>query len=240
MGFPTRRQGTPTSSGGSSVTTLTVTLGSAPLLGSVLVGCCYTGAGTSLVCKDSNSNFFTEITNVGGNHCFYMIAPSNATASITLSWTTAVSFSQFQVDEFTVSGGTGTLDAAATVTVGNVATGAAGAINQPSITPTFGAGELFYAYCGPNQSVSTPTTGSTQGLWTGGANTIASGGNAGEYILNSPSSSTAVNMTDSVASDNYSALAVAFYIPVVLIPPSLDYVPGSGEVSRPGWKAIAW
>jgi hypothetical protein len=90
-------------------------------------------------------------------------------------------------------------------------TGSGTTLNGLSITPT-GSSELLYAAAGTaTGSVSAPTAGSAQGVWTGGGGGLDSSNTGGgtEYDL-SASAVTSINFTDSASNDTYSALAVAF------------------------------
>src|SRR6266581_1172642 len=90
-------QGASAPSGGSTSTTITVTLTTNPVTGNlVCVGLALGGAVTSLTIKDANNNSYTISPNspaieAGSNRVYlaYLLsAPANASKTITAAWTT--------------------------------------------------------------------------------------------------------------------------------------------------------
>lgn len=148
---------------------------------------------------------------------YYLIAPSNASKTINVTW----SFSQVGsentifADEFSGQAAFDK-DVAGSGTSGT-------AINQPTIVPTK-ANELLYAGSVPfTNNNASPTNGATQGVWTGcGGGINASSGASVEYDL-SASSSTAVNFTQSSTGGAWAAMVMAFSILVDTVTETLQY-----------------
>jgi hypothetical protein len=174
--------------------------------------------GLSIV--DSNSNpyaitphspapLITTPGTTGATYLAFLLpAPSNASATITATWTGTTGTSGVQVfaDEFSFTGKcVFDIDIAATNTTG------AATITTPSITPTYGAGELLYSVAGSTGTITAPTAGATLGAWTGGGGGISDGDDA-EYILSSAAGATAVDYTQG-AGQGWAAMAMAFYNP---------------------------
>jgi hypothetical protein len=195
----------------SSVTTVTLTLPANPTPGDLIcVGATFSGTISSLSVQDSNSNSYTVTpnspspSNAAGNTwlAYLLIAPSNATKTIILSWTNSFSV-EVWAEEFSISSGTQVFDKDVT------GTGTGTAINTPSITPTF-SGELLFSAMACQGTASAPVAyPSTQGLWTGTVGGIQSGNDA-EFIL-SASAATAVNYVQA-PSDLWSGMVMGFYI----------------------------
>jgi hypothetical protein len=174
---------------------------------------------TSVGLADCNSNTLVATANspatstTVGEHVYAFVyntagkvAPSNACKTYTASWTGSASFLFVLGDDFSVSGGTASFDK--DVAASNATSGAAGQVTLPSITPANSA-SLLWTSVSPNAYINAPTAGSTQGVWTGGAQTGAGNGPATEYEL-SGTGATATNMTDNSATDAYAGMAVAF------------------------------
>ena|SRR5208282_1808395 len=210
-----------------AVTTFSITLGAAPTVGNLvcfgIIITCSTGVSSNLLVRDGNGNTYTitpnspssQVTQTGGaggggmtgsTYAAYLVAPANASATITATWTNGTTLGvQIFVDEFHSSLSGIVFD---TDTAGSDATGA---INQtsPSITPNYGAGELFWSISGSTNTYTAPTAGATIGVWTGNAGGIQNG-DAAEYVLSGANAATAVNYTQS-AVYGWSAMVVAFY-----------------------------
>ena len=212
----THVQGVLSSSGASSVTSLTATLGSTPVARNLLIcGVILGGTNTTKqICKDSNNNFYVNtrltpyLASGGFAGIYYLIAPSNATTSVTLSWTSSIS-GAIWVDEFGTGGANVILDTEATATGGPAVT-----MNTPSITPGTPT-ELLYAIGSSGSSnVTAPTANGTLGIWTGtggGPDSATGTGGGTEYLLSSSSGSSAVQFTQA-ASSSWASMVAAFKI----------------------------
>lgn len=234
--------------GSGTVSTLSVSLGSNPTPGDlVCVGISLANQSTyasSMTVKDGNGNAYTvtpsspAFFSAAGFYCqiwlaYLVNAPSNANATITVSWTTA-SYAHIWAEEF--SGGTATFDKDATA---NSSTGSAYTLNLPSITPT-NAGELLYSTVNPLGSVTAPAAGATLGAWTGAAGGISSSGPASEYDL-SASSATAVDYTDNTSGDTYCAMAMAFSLTgAAAFQPDEDFPAPTGGPQAADQTATMW
>lgn len=195
----------------SATTSMTITLTSNPTLGDlVCVAVTPAVAVTAMTCKDSNNNSYTATpsspstieTGAGQVWLFYLLsAPSNATKTLTVAWTTSSDAGGW-ADEFSYGTQTCTFDKDASG-VGTTGT----TINLPSITPT-NSGSLLYAAAAAGGTISAPTANATLGSWTGSGGAITDGDMA-EYDLNA-SGATAVQFTQT--SGNWSALAMAFFL----------------------------
>jgi hypothetical protein len=211
----------------SAVATLSITLGTTPVAGNlVCVGViitCSTGLSSNLLVQDGNGNTYTispnspagQVTQSGGaggggqtgqTYSCYLVAPANATATITATWTnSATTGVQIFVDEFhsPPAGITFDTDAANS--------NATGAINQtsPTITPNHGAGELLWSVSGSTNTYTAPTAGGTLGGWTGNGGGITDGDMA-EYILSGAAGATNVAYTQP-AVYGWSDMVMAFY-----------------------------
>jgi len=199
-------QGNATFSAG-NVTTRNVVLAAAPTLGNIVcIGLVFAGTISALVVQDSNSNTYTvtpnspESNGTGGTtYLAYLLnAPSNASATITATWTTAVPAAIWG-EEFSFTGASPFFD----TDIGGLGTGTA--VNTPSITPTY-PNSLVFSVTGSGGTVTSPTAGGTQGVWTGSAGGVQNG-NMGEYDL-SVTGATAVNYVQN--STTWSAMAMAF------------------------------
>jgi hypothetical protein len=184
-----------------------------PATGDV-IGCAVTSSTASAITsitsvKDSNSNSYTVtplspstfLSGAGQVWLYYLIAPSNATKTITVTYTASNDTAAVWCDDFTVSGGTATFD-----TDARAETASGSSCNTPSITPAQ-SGELLYAALAPESSVTAPASGATLGVWTGSGGALTNN-NMAEYTL-SASSATAVNFTCS-SSGGWSAMSMAF------------------------------
>jgi len=216
---------TSTSSGGAP-TSISITLNSAPVAGHLVcvgmeVDFALTITLTNLLIKDSNNNPYTitptsplvNATVAPKIYIFlgYLVAPANASATINASWTlvnnSAGGEATIFVEEFVLPTGTAypllDKDSAGTGTTGTT-------INTPSITPA-NSGELLFAYSIAYSVITAPTAGGSLGGWTGSAAGIEpNSGSMAEYILNSGTSSTAVDFTQTT-SDGWSCMAMGFY-----------------------------
>jgi hypothetical protein len=203
-------------------TTVSVTLGAAPTTGNlVVVGLSVfdssnLGAPSALTVQDSNNNSYVVtpnspsayITDGSGHYvnswlAYLLSAPSNASATITATWTTNVNVPAIFAEEFSYTGGSCVFDT--DVSASNTTPGTT--INTPSITPT-NAGSLLYSVGSTLGSLTAPAAAGTLGGWTGGAGNFKDGV-AVEYIL-SGSGAHAVDYTGSSA--GWSAMAMSFYI----------------------------
>jgi len=192
-------------------TTMSIVLGSAPVTGHmVCVGAIVFGVASAFTVKDANNNSYTLTTNSPGVLdsrtivlAYLLNAPANASATINVSWTTSLTADGF-ADEFSVSGGTAAFDKDAAIANGSAGTN----VNTPTITPA-GSNELLYSVCRDSGSITSPSAGATQGVWTGGGGGISTNGSDAEYDL-SASSATAVNYTQSPSGSTWDCMAMAF------------------------------
>jgi len=202
---------------GAAGTTSTLTLGAAPTIGNLVVAVfqiiptTITGFGI----KDANNNVYTltpkspfTTTNPGVTQYFAYLspAPANATAAITASWTTAATYFNFWLEEFSVPNGQIAIfdnDITANNTVGGTA------INTPTVTPSGIQGQLLYTAVAPGGVVTAPIAGGTAGVWTGAAGGIV-GGNMAEYDL-SATAAQAVNFTQA-PTNAWNSMGMAFYL----------------------------
>jgi hypothetical protein len=209
------------------IATLSIVMGAAPTVGNLvcfgIIITCSAGLSSNLLVQDSNGNTYTispnspsaQVTQTGGaggggqtgqTYAAYLVAPANASATITATWTNgATTGVQIFVDEFhsTLPGITFDADAADA--------NATGAINQtaPVITPNHGAGELFWSISGSTNTYTAPTAGATLGVWTGGPGGVQDGDLA-EYDLSGPAGATGVAYTQP-AVYGWSGMVMAFY-----------------------------
>lgn len=211
--FATHTHGVGGEASGSG-TSQAVTLSGAPTTGDTCIatlGVLVSISISGLTLTDSNNNSYTVIATPANQTgatlwewgAYLLNAPSNATASLTASWTTSAGYSDIFVDCFHVSGGTDSFGSSA-ISATNAVSGAAGAITSPTITPA-GSADLLYAGGIPNGNFSNPTQGSTQGVWTGGQLDVFAG--LSEYDL-SAGSATAVNITDAAVGDPYAVIEI--------------------------------
>lgn len=205
MGFA-HRQGNVGSN--AAATNITVTLGSAPIPGNLLVCGAVAANGTSSPptissVQDSNLNSFTvtpnspesfEAITSGSVALYYLIAPANATASIKIT-ISQTQFVYLDVEEFSFPG-------PIYFDVDVSGSGAGGTtINAPSSTPAQ-AGELQFFCASPNHTIT-----SVNAPWTL-ASAITSGIACG-YILSAASGATALNCTVNSAGA-WDAMVAAF------------------------------
>src|SRR5271170_6439878 len=107
---------------GAALTTFSITLGAAPTVGNLvcfgIIITCTTGVSSALDVQDGNGNYYTispnspapQITQSGGaggggttgsTYACYLVAPANASATITATWTNGTTNGiQIFVDEF--------------------------------------------------------------------------------------------------------------------------------------------
>lgn len=230
-------QGTSHSAGGSA-SAVSATLGAAPTLGNLVCVALVTAtAVTALSVKDANNNVYTVTTNspstvqsgAGQVWLAYLLsAPSNASAVINLTWTTATNPPIVWADEFSISGGTCAFDKDAK----NNSAASSTTISTPTITP-IGAGELLYSGAAAGGAITAPTAGAVSGSWTGSAGAITNGDMA-EYILSSGTGAIAVHYIQS--SGTWSAMAMAFSITASFIaeddtPPRNCFSPFDNDVT---------
>lgn len=163
----------------SSVTTQNLVLNAAPQLNDLV--CVLVDLNvpvTNMAVKDGNNNVYTVIQVTTSLYVAYLAsAPSNASATITASWTTAARI-VLQADNFAVSGGTAFL--CNINPVNSSGTGSTAAFNTvPGMQQALG-----WAFIQASNAVNSPSAGGTSGGWTGGAGNAASGQDAGtEYII---------------------------------------------------------
>jgi hypothetical protein len=200
----------------SSGTTCVCTLPATPFVGDLIaVGVNFwDGSATAptLAIADSNGNNYSMTPNSlptgvgaadGFPAIFYLIAPSNASATITCTASRSISGGEFsiRVDEFSANGATFAfdLDAAATPTSGTPVT-------TPSLTPSQ-VGSLLYGICTPNFTIS-----SVNSPWTVAESGQDAAGCIDAFILSSASGSTAMNMTQTSGAAGYAAMMASFKI----------------------------
>jgi len=200
-------------SGGS---TFNIVLPSNPTSGNlVCVGIAPQVALAAITVTDSNNNSYTVTpdspstfeSGAGEVWLFYLLsAPSNATKTLTVSWTGSSNAAGW-ADEFSYTGTCFFDKDANGFSATNHTT-----INSPSITPT-NANSLLYACAAAGGTITHPIAGATLGSWTGSGGAITQGDMA-EYDL-SASSATAVDFTQTTG--NWSSLAMAFYTSSIVI-----------------------
>jgi hypothetical protein len=221
----------------------TLTLASNPAQGDLVVAAfaslgCTNGGPSPVTIKDANGNSYTVISTpatlsqgVTSGLCsggtvyanlwlgYLLNAPSNASSTINVSWSSGQALGDVWADEFNPSGGSVTFDASASVSSGS-ATGTA--ISSPSITPSL-PNELLYGAAVPPElapptgsacPMTAPAAGARLGAWMGGAGGIPpltnyESGGATEYDLNA-SGSTAVSFTNQCSGVKYAAMVAAF------------------------------
>ena len=221
----------------------TLTLASAPAPGDLVVVAfatlgCTSGGPSPITIQDAGGNSYTLISTpaalsqaVSSGICsggtvyanlwlgYLLNAPSNASGTISVSWSSGQTMGDVWADEFSPSGGSVTFDTSAGVSSGS-ASGTA--ISSPSITPSL-PNELLYGAAVPPElapptgsacSMTAPAAGATLGAWKGGAGGIPpltgyESGGATEYDLNS-SGATAVSFTNQCSGVKYAAIVAAF------------------------------
>src|SRR3954469_23406289 len=165
MGF-THVGGVIATSSNSNVTTKAIVLGAAPSLGNlVIVGIVWYGPTahpTGVTVSDNNGNAYTlttsspygttsgSIVNPTLAIAYRLSAPSNASATININWTTANAIDAW-ADVFTVSGGTVVYD---TDGIGDPGTSSSN-INAPTLTPAR-PNALLYATAVSGGDISSP------------------------------------------------------------------------------------
>ena len=190
-----------------------LTLGAAPGLADIVVVAIVAASGSTITSVvDSNSNAYSSIPGnpfvaITGNNIYFFVlfsAPANASATININFTTASS-PQAWAEEFSLTSGLAAVD---NVPSANGSGTSGTTVNQPTVTPST-QNEVLFAICLPvNCSVTAPTSGASQGGWTGSAGGIGPNGNGCEYAMNITSSQ-AVNFTLSSSPDVYSCFALA-------------------------------
>jgi hypothetical protein len=209
MGF-THRQG---AANDNSTALVIVTLGSTPIPGNLL--CCgatpISSGVTVMSVADTNGNAFQITPNspsayesgIGTMSLFWMIAPSNATSTIHVTFSAGTPENVAFVDEFSFTGGMLSFDLDVSATGSSAGT----TVNTPSITP-HNNGSLVYA-CSAGV-ISAPAAGATLGSWTGCGGGIVED-NTAEYILNQSATAIAVDYTQT-ADAAWAGMAMAFYL----------------------------
>lgn len=151
----THVQGNVSYEGTGNVTTYTLTLGAAVGNGNAVVGavCWWTGTPTVTV-ADNAANTYTVRTDVSGSTnpafaMFYQTNITNAPTTITVTFSSAVSYVDLLADEYS---GITTFDAATSNTQINPASGA-DAVTSTTVTTT-AAGDLIWGYSANNIGVS--------------------------------------------------------------------------------------
>lgn len=191
------------------ITSVSLTLPSPPTPGNLLVVAFNPSAisgviNTGAVVKDANNNLFTLYGPLPATGPYYpvahwlgwMIAPSNASATINGTWAGSASTQWvcLCVDEFSYTGGTPTFDK--TVAIGDPTNSQF--ITTPSITPIYPGSLLYGMASEPNVATVHPVNGEVYNGWTGTLATPTSDGN--EYMLSSPpGSSSAYYACDGVS-----------------------------------------
>jgi RHS repeat-associated protein len=199
----------------SSGTTCVVTISPAPVAGNTIWAgmISYNGSTPPSIVsvKDANGNSLTVTphspsstygTTVGNASLAYMLsAPSNMGATLTVTYSAAVSDGSCFADSFQVASGyTAAFDSDA------AGSGSSTAINTPSITPAT-TSDLFYSEAIPDNhinSIGSGWVGSPDQVLGGPPNAVPSDGSAAAYALN-VGSALAVNMTAS-ASNPYDSM----------------------------------
>lgn len=209
-------------SNSATANTVSATLSTTPVPGNlVLVGLSGPASGfpvpvASMLVQDGNGASYT-VTPSSGNYAinssgnadqvwiFYFIVPTSPAASktITATWGGPSVIMQIYVDEFGVSGGYPIFD---TDVFGGINGTNGTTINLPSLTAS--AGELMYAICATNATVTAPAAGATLGVWTGSGGTNIGLGMA-EYVLSASGSATPVNFTQNTSTD-WGAMIASF------------------------------
>lgn len=196
---------------GGNATNIACVLSANPATGNTVVvefGILLTTA-TGVACKDGNNNSYTVSGTIATNStgplaeygAYLLSAPANANATITCSWTGSSGFDEIFAGEFKDTGGTPAFDQVVASPANSTASGTT--INVPSFTPAV-AGSLAYCSAFPNNSVTAPISGGTQGIWTG--DNIDNGG--AEYSLSTAASAQTCNMTDSSSGDQIASSVI--------------------------------
>jgi hypothetical protein len=221
----TRVQGGANATGGASQSTIAVTLGATIGVGNHICGYFEgaTGAGISISSiTDDKSNNYTIVdtlldtsTNVLSASSFYLLNITNSPITITITISSATTFLNIIVDEF--SGAVGGLDVHAINLQASVAT-TSNAVTSGSVTAPNGGSLVFGATA--NQGNSNATTGT--GFTTGQVSEPAGDDFAyTEHILSRAAGSVAATFTSS-ATDNYLTAIMVFR--------PLDPIPLLGQI----------
>lgn len=192
-----------------SGTSINAVFASNPTAGNVVCLAGFYASGGTVTAQDSNGNNYTQPSNSPQaafvaswpSFCLYLIAPANASKTITISVSGVTSTISVFADEFTPPSGTAAFDNSAK----GGATAGASPITSPNINAS-AASELLYEYAGNPSSNNFNGTGS--GWTTNDAGAGANGDIAG-YQLNGASGNTAVNFT-APGSNNVNTVAMSF------------------------------
>jgi hypothetical protein len=199
------------SNNAASPTGITEVLSKVPGKGHLLVFWLFLYGNTTfsnLVVKDAKNHAFTltprSVANSMGTaqdglvYAGYILStPAGMSATISATWTGngQAYLMNLSIDEFSYSGGTPAFDKE--VYYDSIVNSVSGTtINLPAIVPSQ-TGELLYAGGQGTSQITAPYTGGTLGIWSGsggGYSTYDSDATA-EYLLSSPSTSTAINIS---------------------------------------------
>lgn len=192
---------------GFGTATLTLTLPNNPTTNNlVVVSIEFPSSPGTISVQDSNNNTYTAATSTpfaassGVYGTYYLVAPANATKSITLAGTTATGgFIVAWIAEFS---GTATTTPLETVGTANFA-GPGTAVNLPSVTTT-NNGDLLIGYAkvmGAISSINSP--------WTLISSISGVGNSAASYFVQTTAGAQAVNYTQTPSS-NWDGFITAF------------------------------
>jgi hypothetical protein len=178
---------------GFGTATLTLTLPNNPTTNDlVVVSIAFPASPGTISVKDSNNNVYTAATSTpftassGVYGTYYLVAPANATKSITLAGTTATGgFIVGWIAEFS---GTATTTPLETVGTANFA-GPGTAVNLPSVTTT-NSGDLLIAFAQTFGAISTINS-----PWTVISSISAGGNSAASYFIQTTAGAQAINYT---------------------------------------------
>jgi hypothetical protein len=194
-------------SSGGGITSLTVTFTNNPTTNNlVVVAGCTTSGSTGLSVSDANSNTYTATTSTPFNTemgIWYLVAPSNASKSITLSWTSGATNGVFYAAEFSGAATASVFEADSAVS-----SGSGTAINTPSITTT-NDGDLLFAITFDTSSNLTSTPAGSPWSQVGSSADSISGQFASEYFVQTTHGAQAVNYNVS-ASASWFGMVAAF------------------------------
>jgi hypothetical protein len=196
-----------------TVTTMSVTLGSAITAGNlVLVAIQMALAVTALTVTDGSSFSYvltphspTVLTGfTASTYLLYNLnAASTSGSTVTASWTTGSNLVMY-VDEFHADGAWQFDQDAAQ----QLASPGSTTVNGPTITPNF-ANSLVYMAAGSGGTITAPTAGGTLGGWTGAPGGIQNG-DMSEYQLN-VNGAVSADFTQNQSS--WHCMGMAFYAP---------------------------
>lgn len=199
----------------SSGTSWSVALTSAPTNGDLVMVAVSDGhaSGQTPTVKDANSHSYTLTpqspatpdANVATFSMGYILSASSASATIDVTWGTATA-GDVRVCDINPAGKTAAFDVGADGTQTLSGT----TFNGVSISPSANGEWVWAVAGGDNGNLTNPTSGSSQGVWTGGAGEDSTTGDNDEYIASSSGSGIAVNFTDSVSGDDCAAILGAF------------------------------